>query len=58
MVVKMRRGVHSRDIREYEITPGGLVIGERLTGYDRLITRIARRTDRGTRADLAVQAMR
>ena len=30
MVVKMRRGDHSKDIREYEITPKGLVIGEPL----------------------------
>jgi circadian clock protein KaiC len=43
MVVKMRGGNHSRDIREYEITADGVVIGERLTGYDHLITGIPRR---------------
>ena len=45
MVVKMRRGAHSNDIREYEITSKGVVIGERLTGYDHLITGIPRRVD-------------
>jgi circadian clock protein KaiC len=38
MVVKMRAGEHSKDIREYEITSGGLRVGERLTGYHGLIT--------------------
>jgi circadian clock protein KaiC len=38
MVVKMRGGDHSKDIREYEVTPGGLRIGERLRGYQGLIT--------------------
>jgi circadian clock protein KaiC len=46
MVVKMRGGAHSKDIREYEISSDGIVIGERLTGYDRLITGIPRRADR------------
>jgi circadian clock protein KaiC len=45
MVVKMRRGAHSNDIREYEITSTGVAIGERLTGYDHLITGIPRRVD-------------
>jgi circadian clock protein KaiC len=40
MVVKMRGGAHSRDIREYEITSEGVVIGKRLADYDRLITGI------------------
>jgi circadian clock protein KaiC len=31
MVVKMRRGLQSKDIREYDIASGGIVIGERLT---------------------------
>jgi circadian clock protein KaiC len=43
MVVKMRGGNHSRDIREYEITAEGLVMGERFSGYDHLITGIPRR---------------
>ncbi len=38
MVVKMRGGNHSKDIREYEITSEGLQIGARLTGYRGLIT--------------------
>lgn len=38
MVVKMRGGDHSKDIRQYEITPNGVVMGKRLSGYDRLIT--------------------
>ena len=38
MVVKMRGGVHSKDIREYEITTDGVVIGECLTDYHNLIT--------------------
>lgn len=38
MVVKMRGGDHSKDIREYEVTAGGLRVGDRLTGYHGLIT--------------------
>ena len=38
MVVKMRGGNHSKDIREYEITSDGLHVGDRLTGYHGLIT--------------------
>jgi circadian clock protein KaiC len=49
MVVKMRRGYHSRDIREYEITSKGVVVGERLTGYDHLITGIPRRVNGTTK---------
>jgi circadian clock protein KaiC len=45
MVVKMRRGAHSKDIREYDITSEGVIVGERLTGYDNLITGIPRRVD-------------
>ncbi|MEQ1948045.1 MAG: ATPase domain-containing protein [Bryobacteraceae bacterium] len=40
MVIKMRGGDHSKDIREYEITSKGVVIGERLRDYDHLITGI------------------
>ena len=46
MVVKMRGGVHSKDIREYEITTEGVVIGEHLMGYDHLITGIPRHANR------------
>jgi circadian clock protein KaiC len=38
VVVKMRGGDHSKDIREYEVTAEGLRIGARLTGYHGLIT--------------------
>ena len=38
VVVKMRRSSHSIDMREFEITSEGLVIGERLTGYRGLTT--------------------
>jgi circadian clock protein KaiC len=38
IVVKMRAGDHSNDIREYEITSEGLRVGARLTGYHGLIT--------------------
>ena len=40
VVIKMRRSAHSRDLREYDITSRGLVIGERLTGYRGLTTGI------------------
>jgi len=40
MVVKMRRGVHSRDIRQYQIASDGIVIGERFRNYVDLITGI------------------
>jgi len=38
MVVKMRGGDHSKDIREYDITAQGVVIGEKLNSYDWTIT--------------------
>ena len=40
MVVKMRGGNHSKEIREYEITSEGLQVGGRLTGYRGLISGI------------------
>ncbi len=40
IVIKMRGGAHSNEIREYRITDKGFVIGERLRGYDHLITGI------------------
>lgn len=42
-VVKMRGSKHSHDIRLYEATEHGLVIGEKLTDYEGLITGVARR---------------
>ncbi len=38
VVIKMRRSSHSIDMREYQITSRGFVIGERLTGYRGLTT--------------------
>ena len=38
MVVKMRAGDHSKDIREYDITSEGLSVGKRLMGYHGLTT--------------------
>jgi circadian clock protein KaiC len=47
VVIKMRGGNHSKDIREYEITSKGVVIiGERLTEYQGLITGIPERLNR------------
>jgi circadian clock protein KaiC len=44
VVIKMRGGNHAKDIREYEITSEGVVIlGERLTNYQGLITGIPER---------------
>jgi len=37
-VVKMRGGNHSKDIRSYDITSEGVVLGNRLKGYSGLIT--------------------
>ena len=45
MVVKMRRGAHSKDIREYEIDGRGVIIGQRRTGYDHLITGIPKKVE-------------
>ena len=46
VVIKMRGGNHSKDIREYEITSEGLVIiDDRLTDYQGLITGIPQRLD-------------
>jgi circadian clock protein KaiC len=47
VIIKMRGGSHSQDVREYEITSDGLVIAsERLRGYERLISGIPERVDR------------
>jgi circadian clock protein KaiC len=40
VVVKMRGGDHSKDLREYEITPKGMAVGNRLKGYRGLVTGI------------------
>jgi circadian clock protein KaiC len=47
VVIKMRGGNHSKDIREYEITSKGVVIhADRLTDYQGLITGIPERLNR------------
>jgi circadian clock protein KaiC len=47
IVIKMRGGDHSKDIREYEISSErGFVLGERLKNYQRLITGIPEWVDR------------
>jgi circadian clock protein KaiC len=40
MIIKMRGGNHSKDIREYEITPKGLKLGSCIQGYNGLTTGI------------------
>ncbi|MDZ4772303.1 MAG: ATPase domain-containing protein [Planctomycetota bacterium] len=47
MVVKMRSGAHSIDMREYHVTSKGIVIGERLRGYTGLTTGIPGAWDGG-----------
>jgi circadian clock protein KaiC len=48
MVLKMRGGAHSNDIREYKIAPEGIVIGERLKDYAHLITGLPDRVSHST----------
>lgn len=38
MVVKTRRGSHLPDLRLYEVTPAGIVVGQKLTGYEGILT--------------------
>jgi len=52
VVVKMRGGNHAKDIREYEITSKGVVIlGNRLTNYEGLISGIPVRSARCTKEE-------
>lgn len=53
MVVKMRGGLHSKDIREYDITSGGIAIGERLKDYVHLVTGIPERVNGSSPDDLS-----
>jgi circadian clock protein KaiC len=47
VVIKMRGGNHSKEIREYEIASKGVVIiGKRLTEYQGLITGVPERLNR------------
>ena len=45
MVIKMRGGAHSKDIRGYDITTEGIIVGERLREYSRLITGVPEKLD-------------
>ncbi len=45
LVVKMRGGDHSKDIREYEVTANGLVVGQRLSEYRGLISGLPDRAE-------------
>ncbi|MDB5353631.1 MAG: Circadian clock protein KaiC [Phycisphaerales bacterium] len=51
VVVKMRGGNHNKEIREYEITSKGIVVGDRLHGYRGLLTGVPERSDPGTRGN-------
>ena len=58
VIIKMRGGNHSQDIREYEITDQGMIIaGERLKNYQRLITGIPERVNRsGEKEELPLKS--
>jgi circadian clock protein KaiC len=49
MVVKMRRGEHSKEMRLYDITSEGLVIGRTLWEYEGIITGVPRRRETARR---------
>jgi len=56
VVIKMRGGNHAKDIREYEITSKGVVIlGERLTQYQALISGIPVNSDRANPREVPFQ---
>jgi circadian clock protein KaiC len=42
-VIKTRARPHSRQLRDYQIRPGGIVVGEPLTEFDGVITAVPRR---------------
>src|SRR6185503_12492805 len=51
-VVKVRSSQHSKDLREYEISPDGrIVVGKVLEGYEGLLTGTPRRHGHGGRKD-------
>jgi circadian clock protein KaiC len=52
VIIKMRGGKHSQEIREYEITPDGLnILDKRLTDYQCLLTGIPEWVDRSVEKD-------
>jgi circadian clock protein KaiC len=44
-IVKVRGSQHSKEIRAYEITEKGLVVGEALTDYRDLLIGVPRKND-------------
>ncbi|MFN3652910.1 MAG: ATPase domain-containing protein [Armatimonadota bacterium] len=52
MVVKTRRGEHSPDLRIYDVTRDGIVVGGRFFGYQRILTGTAERAAPRTREGL------
>ena len=56
VVIKMRGGNHAKDIREYEITPKGVVVlGKRLTDFQGLITGVPVHSNRSNREEAPAQ---
>ncbi len=57
-VVKMRGAQHSKAIREYDITPEGIVIGKQLTGFRNLVTGLPERVqaNRHDRLDVGARS--
>jgi circadian clock protein KaiC len=52
-VIKMRRSEHSKELRLYDVTKTGLVVGSSLHDYRGIITGVAQRhqrTEAGTSA--------
>ncbi|HEX6133513.1 MAG TPA: ATPase domain-containing protein [Longimicrobiales bacterium] len=47
VVLKMRGSQHSRELREYEITPQGILVGEGLPEYAGIVTGTPRRREGG-----------
>jgi circadian clock protein KaiC len=43
-VVKVRGSAHSKELRQYEITDSGIVIGERVAGYEGLLSSSPRKS--------------
>jgi circadian clock protein KaiC len=48
-IIKLRGSQHSKELRLYEVTDDGLVIGNRLTGYEGLMSGTPRRSSKPTR---------
>ncbi len=61
-VIKMRGSAHSKDLRLYDVTASGLVVGDTLYDYRGIITGVAERqlsteeTGSGERAEQAIKA--